>query len=38
MADLVVGVHVAYLGFVVLGGFLGLRDGRWLDSLAPLPR
>jgi hypothetical protein len=30
LADLVVVVHVAYLGFVVLGGFLGLRDGRWL--------
>lgn len=30
LADLVVVVHVAYLGFVVLGGFLGLRDARWL--------
>lgn len=30
LADLVVVVHVAYLGFVVLGGFLGLRDSRWL--------
>jgi hypothetical protein len=30
LADLVVVLHVTYLGFVVLGGFLGLRDGRWL--------
>jgi len=30
VADLVVVVHVTYLGYVVLGGFLGLRDVRWL--------
>lgn len=30
LADLVVVVHVAYLGFVVLGGLLALRDVRWL--------
>lgn len=30
LADLVVVLHVAYLGYVVLGGFLGLRDVRWL--------
>lgn len=30
LADLVVAVHVAYLCYVVLGGFLGLRDVRWL--------
>ena len=30
LADLVVVVHLAYLGYVVLGGFLGLRDVRWL--------
>jgi len=30
LADLVAVVHVTYLGYVVLGGFLGLRDVRWL--------
>lgn len=30
LADLVVAVHMTYLGYVVLGGFLGLRDLRWL--------
>ncbi len=30
LADLVVVAHLAYLGFVVLGGLLGLRDVRWL--------
>jgi hypothetical protein len=30
LADLVVVVHLAYLGYVVLGGYLGLRDVRWL--------
>lgn len=30
LADVVVVVHLAYLGYVVLGGFLGLRDVRWL--------
>lgn len=30
LADLVVAVHVTYLGYVLLGGFLGLRDVRWL--------
>ena len=30
LADLVVVLHVAYLGYVVLGGFLGLCDVRWL--------
>lgn len=30
LADLVVVVHLAYLGYVVLGGLLGLRDVRWL--------
>jgi hypothetical protein len=29
-ADLVVAVHLAFLGYVLLGGFLGLRDVRWL--------
>jgi hypothetical protein len=29
-ADVVVAVHLAFLGFVLLGGFLGLRDVRWL--------
>jgi hypothetical protein len=30
LADVVVVVHLAYLGFVVLGGFLGLHDVHWL--------
>ena len=30
LADVVVVVHLAFLGYVLLGGFLGLRDVRWL--------
>ena len=30
LADVVVALHVAFLGYVLLGGFLGLRDVRWL--------
>ena len=30
LADFVVAVHLAYLIFVLLGGFLGLRDVRWI--------
>lgn len=30
LASLVVVGHLAYLAFVLLGGFLGLRDVRWL--------
>lgn len=30
LADVVVVVHLAYLGYVLLGGFLVLRDLRWL--------
>lgn len=30
LADVVVVVHLAYLGYVLLGGLLALRDVRWL--------
>jgi hypothetical protein len=30
LADVVLLVHFGFLAFVVLGGFLGLRDVRWL--------
>ena len=30
LADVVVVVHLAYLGYVLLGGLLALRDLRWL--------
>lgn len=30
LADLVVVAHLAYLGYVVLGGLLGVSDARWL--------
>lgn len=30
LADLVVGFHLLWLGFLLVGGFLALRDPRWL--------